>query len=157
MAEIQAMARRGSIAVHPVSEDLAEFAGVACFPAGWTAYSFRVPARENIRIRLHHSNKAWFRLIMLNQWGGQEPGMLQNLIATGNPEVTYTNLTDETRRVRVIVDDPGWMSSEANPFILRITRSWGQARKTVDSTLLASGIWAEKQASMPHPATAERP
>jgi hypothetical protein len=144
MAEIQAMARRGSIAVRPVSEDLGEFTGVACFPAGWTAYSFPVPARENIRIRLHHSNKAWFRLIMFNRWGGQEPGMLQNLIETGSPEVTYRNLTDETRRVYVIVDDPGWMSSEANPFILRITRSWNPAKKPMDGAPLATGIWAEQ-------------
>lgn len=144
MAEIQAMARRGSIAVHPVSEDLAEFAGIADFPAGWKAYGFRVPPRENIRISLHHSNKAWFRLIMVNRQGGQEKGMLQNLIPTGNPETTYTNPTDETRRVYVIVDDPGWMSSETNPFIMRITRSWDQGGKAGDSTPLASGIWAVK-------------
>src|SRR5512133_614407 len=31
MAEIQAMARRGAIAVRPGNEDLAEFTGVACF------------------------------------------------------------------------------------------------------------------------------
>jgi hypothetical protein len=144
MAEIQTMARRGSIAVHPVGDDLAEFTGIADFPAGWKAYGFRVPSRENIRISLDHSNKAWFRLIMVNRQGEQEKGMLQNLIPTGNPETTYTNPTDETRRVYVIVDDPGWMSSETNPFIMRITRSWGQGGKAEDSTPLASGIWAVK-------------
>lgn len=145
MAEIQAMARRGFIAVHPVGEGTAEFTGVSDYPAGWTAYGFRVPPGENIHVRLTHSNEGWFRLAMVNKWGSLEPGMLQNLIPTGNPEVTYNNPTKETRSVYVIVDDPGWMSSQANPFSVKVSRSWNPELKKVDDAPIVTGIWAQKK------------
>lgn len=145
MAEIQYMARRGSIAVHPVGEDQAEFTGVSDYPAGWTAYGFRVPAGENLHVRLTHSNEGWFRLGMVNKWGSLEEGMLQNLIPTGNPEVTYRNPSKETRSVYVIVDDPGWMSSKANPFTMKVTRSWDPAQKNVNDAPIVTGIWAQRQ------------
>lgn len=145
MAEIQAMARRGFIAVHPVGEDLSEFTGVADYPAGWTAYGFRVPPGENIHVRLNHSNEGWFRLAMVNKWGSLEPGMLQNLIPTGNPEVKYRNPTDKPRSVYVIVDDPGWMSTTANPFSMKVTRSWDPTKKKVDTAPIVTGIWAQKK------------
>ncbi len=147
MAEIQHMARRGSIAVHPVGEDQAEFTGVSDYPAGWTAYGFRVPAGENLHVRLTHSNEGWFRLGMVNKWGSLEEGMLQNLIPTGNPEVTYRNPSKETRSVYVIVDDPGWMSSKANPFSIKVTRSWDPAQKKVNDAPIVTGIWAQRQES----------
>lgn len=156
MAEIQHMARRGSIAVHPVGEDQAKFTGVADYPAGWMAYGFRVPAGENLHVRLTHSNEGWFRLGMVNKWGSLEEGMLQNLIPTGNPEVKYSNPSKETRSVYVIVDDPGWMSSKANPFNMKVTRSWDPAQKKVDDAPIVTGIWAQKQeGAKPEPATKE--
>ena len=145
MAEIQSMARSGHIVVHPIGEDVKEFTGVSDFPAGWKAYGFRVPPGESIHIRLHHGNEGWFRLGMVNKWGGLEKGMLQNLIPTGNPEVKYDNPTSEARSVYVIVDDPGWMSSETNPFSMKGTRSWDPAKKKVDDAQVVTGIWAQKK------------
>lgn len=156
MAEIQAMARRGFIAIHPVEGGTDEFSGVCDYPAGWIAYGFRVPAGEKIHIRLRHPNEGWFRLVMVNKWGGLDQGMLQNLIPTGNPEVTFTNPTRETRNVHVIVDDPGWMSSKANPFTLKITRSWDPGKHPMDGTPIVTGIWAEKsKVPQPNPVPTE--
>lgn len=153
MAEIQAMARRGRIQVHPVGDETAEFTGVSDYPAGWTAYGFRVPAGENLHVRLTHSNEGWFRLGMVDKWGSLTEGMLQNLIPTGNPEVTYRNPSKETRSVYVIVDDPGWMSSKANPFNMKVTRSWDPAQKKVDDAPIVTGIWAKRQeGAEPEPA-----
>ncbi len=157
MAEIQAMARRGFIAVHPVGEDLSEFTGVSDFPAGWTAYGFRVPPGESIHIRLHHPNEGWFRLAMVNKWGSLEQGMLQNLIPTGNPEVKYTNPTKEPRSVYVIVDDPGWMSGIGNPFNMKVTRSWDPTKKKVDAAPIVTGIWAQKKEDAKPDAAKEAP
>lgn len=82
--------------------------------------------------------------------------MLQNLIPTGNPEVKYSNPSKETRSVYVIVDDPGWMSSKANPFTMKVTRSWDPAQKKVDDAPIVTGIWAQKQeGAKPEPATKE--
>lgn len=145
MAEIQAMARRGFIAVHPIGEDIKEFAGFSDYPAGWIAYGFRVPAGESIHVRLRHSNEGWFRLAMMNKWGSLEQGMLQNLIPTGNPEVKYTNPTKEARSVYVLVDDPGWMSTQANPFTVGVTRSWDPAKLKVNDAPIVTGIWAQKK------------
>lgn len=144
MAEIRAMARRGLIAVHPIADDISEFTGYADLPAGWKAYGFRVPAGEKIHIRLSHANQGWFRLSMVDKWGGLEKGMLQNLIPTGNPEVSYTNFTKEPRSVYVIVDDPGWMSNKENPFTMKVDRSWNPAEKKMDAMPIATGIWAQR-------------
>jgi hypothetical protein len=158
MAEIQAMARRGFIAVHPVGDAVNEFMGVSDFPAGWKAYGFRVPPGENIQVRLHHSNEGWFRLGMVNKWGSLEQGMLQNLIPTGNPEVKYTNPSKEARSVYVVVDDPGWMSSKDNPFTVKVSRSWDPAQKKVDDAPIVTGIWAQKKEEVkPEPAAKEVP
>ncbi|GLH72319.1 hypothetical protein GETHLI_08210 [Geothrix limicola] len=149
------MARRGSVAVHPVSDTIDEFTGVSEMPAGWKAYGFGVPPGEKIHIRLHHPNEGWFRLVMLNRWGQIEKGMLQNLIPTGNPEVSYTNFSDKPRAVYVIVDDPGWMSCQATPFSIKVTRSWDPSKKGV-GTPVANGIWAQKQeAPQPEPVPRE--
>ncbi|MDP2877767.1 MAG: hypothetical protein Q8O00_16375 [Holophaga sp.] len=145
MAEIQAMARRGNIAVRPIGEDVSEFTGGGVFPAGWTAYGFRVPAGESIHIRLHHHKEAWFGIQMVNKWGSMERGMLQNLIPTGNPEVKYVNPSEETRSVYVIVCDPGWVSSKPDPFTVNVTRSWNPTQKKVDDAQIVTGIWAEKK------------
>ena len=67
MAEIQAMARRGFILVHPIPDAVTDFSGVAEFPAGWIAYGFRVAPGGRLHIRLSHPNEGWFRLIMMNK------------------------------------------------------------------------------------------
>lgn len=144
MAEIQSMARRGNILVHPVAEEVKALTGVAQFPAGWISYGFVVPAGESIKISLDHPNLGWFRLMMVNKWGGLEEGMLQNIVHTYEPVVTYKNPSKETRAVYVIVDDPGWMSSKDNPFNLAITRSWEPGGKKVDDAIVVTGIWAKK-------------
>ncbi|HJV49586.1 MAG TPA: hypothetical protein VJ549_09960 [Geothrix sp.] len=143
-AEVQAMARRGFVAVNPIGDDIDEFTDVSEFPAGWKAYGFSVPPGEKIHIRLHHPAEGWFRLVMFNKWGELEKGMLQNLIPTGNPEVSYTNSRKEPRSVYVIVDDPGWMSSKEYPFRIHIDRSWDPAKKKGVAPI-AVGIWAQKQ------------
>lgn len=144
MAEIQWMARRGSISVHPVGEEIKAMDGYAWFPAGWVAYGFCVPAGDSLKVSLEHPNRGWFRLMMVNKWGGLEEGMLQNVLHTYEPVVTYTNPSKETRAVYVIVDDPGWMSSKENPFNLSITRSWEPGQKKVDDAVVVTGIWAKK-------------
>ncbi len=145
MKEIQQMSRRGSIRVTPVDELTDKVSGAADFPAGWRAYGFRVPPGENIHMRLRHSNEGWFRLLMVNKWGSLEEGMLQNVIPTGNPEVKYNNPTKEARSVYVIVDDPGWMSSQGNPYEITVTRSWDPKVKDIKDVKVVEGIWAENK------------
>ncbi|WLT32397.1 hypothetical protein [Geothrix sp. PMB-07] len=149
MAEIQAMARRGYVRVTPVEEGVDALSGASEWPAGWKAYGFRVPAGEKLHVRLTHSNEGWFRLMMVDKWGHIEKGMLQNLIPTGNPEVSYINTTDQPRNVYVIVDDPSWMSNPENPFKKRIERSWDPSRKKQDGVNFTMGIWAMKEATTP--------
>lgn len=141
MAEIQFMARKGFIPVTP-GKDAAEITGVSIFPAGWRAYAFVVPAGENIHVRLHHTNEGWFRLSMVDRWGQMRQGMLQNLIPTGNPEVTYKNPSDKPNTVYVIVDDPAWMSSKANPFTLKVDRSWDPIKVKAPEMPQVMGLWA---------------
>jgi hypothetical protein len=139
--EIQWMSRRGFIRVIPVPDEVTELKGFVDSPSGWIAYGFPVPPRGKLHVRLYHPNESWFRLLMMNRWGGLEAGMLQNLIPTGNPEVTYTNPTDGFKAVYVLVDDPGLMSREGNPFTLKIDRSWDPKENRPAATVL-QGIWA---------------
>lgn len=145
LKEIQEMSRRGNIRVTPVDEMTDKVTGAADFPSGWRAYGFRVPPGENIHMRLRHPNQGWFGLMMVNKWGSLEEGMLQNVIPTGNPEVKYNNPTKEARSVYVIVDDPGWMSSEGNPYEITITRSWDPKVKDIKDVKVVEGIWAESK------------
>jgi hypothetical protein len=139
--EIKWLSRQGFIPVNAVSDDQQTLEGVALFPAGWRAYGFVVPAKGSLHLRLHHSNEGWFRLLMSNKWGDLEAGMLKNVIYTGNPEVSYTNPKNSPRAVYVIVDDPGWMSSESNPYKLEITRDWDPATADTRGVKLVQGIW----------------
>lgn len=154
-AEIQAMARRGVIPVDPIGEDIDDFTGVSEFPTGWKAYGFRVPAGENLHVRLNHTNEGWFRLMMVGTWGRIERGMLQNLIPTGNPEVSYTNLTGQPHTVYVIVDDPGLWASTNNPFGMKVKRSWNPDRKKIEGTPFTTGIWAQKEVKVQDPSLAQ--
>jgi hypothetical protein len=150
-AEIRVMARRGFIAVTQIPETVANLEDFSWFPSGWRAYGFAVPPKEHLKVRLHHPNEGWFRLVMVNKWGQTGAGMLQNLIPTGNPEVTYNNPTDGPQAVYVIVDDPGWMSSKEKPFTLDIKRSWDPAVKAVPPVPAVLGIWAQPIAAAPAP------
>jgi hypothetical protein len=149
--EIQIMARRGFIPVTPGNED-PEISGSCYFPAGWRAYAFIVPAKEKLHVRLYHPNAGWFRLMMVDRWGQLRPGMLQNLIPTGNAEVSFANPTAETTAVYVIVDDPGWMSTEQNPFTLKVERTWDPAKTPVPALPPVLGIWAQDKAAGEQPA-----
>ena len=141
-AEIQWMSRQGFIPVIAVDETVNELSGVADFPSGFKAYGFRVPAKGKLEVRLHHVNEGWFRVAMVNKWGDLGPGMLKNLIPTGNPEVRYTNPSKEAQAVYVIVDDPGWMSSTAYPYTLSVQRSWEPGQAETQGVKLVEGIWA---------------
>lgn len=143
MREIQWMARSGFIAIRPIADDMNEYTDFSEYPAGWRGYGFAVPPGEKIHIRLRHPSEGWFSLRMMNKWGQLEPGMLQNLIPTGNPEVSYKNLTNKAKAVYMLVDDPGWMSTKDNPYKLVITRSWDpKLKKDTSLVPLADGVWA---------------
>lgn len=162
MTEIQAIARRGFIAVTPVAATTPTVTDFAFVPAGWKAYGFAVPGKETLHVRLHHGNEGWFRLAMVNRWGQLGAGMLQNRIPTGNPEVTFKNPSNLPQAVYVIVDDPGWMSSESNPYVLNIDRSWDPQKHAVAELPAVVGIWATRKpkadgTSTPEPAPAPVP
>jgi hypothetical protein len=142
LQEIQYLSRRGFIPVTP-GLDAPAITGSCWFPSGWRAYGFVVPAKEKLHVRLHHPNEGWFRLVMVDRWGQIREGMLQNLIPTGNPEVSYTNPREAANTVYVIVDDPGWMSSPADPFTLKVDRSWDPAKAQAPALPPVHGIWAE--------------
>lgn len=141
LAEIQRNARRGSIPIVRVPGDVNEFRDFGLFPAGWRGYGFVVPPGESLKVSLFHPNRGWFRLQMVNKWGSLEEGMLQNVIHTFEPVVTYTNPTQKPRAIYVIADDPGWMSYEQNPYTLKIERSWNPAEVKQDDTPVNQGIW----------------
>ena len=162
MSEIQAIARRGFIAVTPVAATTPVVTDFSYLPAGWKAYGFAVPGKESLHVRLHHGNEGWFRLIMVNRWGQLSEGMLQNRIPTGNPEVSYKNPSNLPQAVYVIVDDPGWMSSESNPYVLNIDRSWDPVKHGVAEIPSVLGIWATRKPqaapkTTPEPAPAPVP
>jgi hypothetical protein len=154
--EVQAMARRGFIPVTPAG-NAPELTGVAWFPAGWAGYGFVVPGRQTLHVRLHHPNEGWFRLAMVDKWGMMTKGMLQNRIPTGNPEVSFINYGDNATAVYVIVDDPGWMSSKDNPFVLSVDRTWDPARIEVPALPTVLGIWAQAKAEVKSPVPSSAP
>jgi hypothetical protein len=156
-AEIRTMARRGFIAVTQIPATTTTLEDYCWFPSGWRAYGFAVPIKESIKVRLHHTNEGWFRLMAVNKWGQTGAGMLQNLIPTGNPEVSFNNLAEGPQVVYVIVDDPGWMSSQDHPYTLEIKRSWDPAVKAVPPVPVVLGIWAQQKQATPAPAGTQEP
>jgi len=148
-AQMRIMARRGFLEVTPVGEEVGQVVGSSWFPSGWRAYGFAVPPKEKLHVRLHHGNEGWFRLVMVNKWGQVTEGMLQNLIPTGNPEVTFKNPGNDARTVYVIVDDPGWMSSKENPFTLTVERSWDPGKVKLPQVPQVVGIWASRKPADP--------
>lgn len=151
--EIRMIARRGFLPVVQVATTTPVVTDFCPMPSGWRAYGFAVPAQENLHVRLHHGNEGWFRLMAVNRWGQMGSGMVQNLIPTGNPEITYKNLSTAPQVVYVIVDDPGWMSAKENPFTLTVDRSWDPAKKALPPVPVVLGIWAEHKADPSKPGT----
>ena len=149
MAEIRCLSRVGPVAVLPVDESDSLVSGRVLFPEGWRAYGLLVPAGEKLHVRLTHPNEGWIRLMMIDRWGDIALGMTQNLIPTGNPEVTFVNLEGRARAVYVIVDDPHWMSVTSDPYALKIDRSWDPGAKRGDETPVSTGIWALTAEAIP--------
>ena len=145
MFEIQSLAREGFVPCTLVADDALEVSDYANFPSGWKGYAFVVPAKGTLHVSLNHVNRGWFRLVMMNKWGNLQEGMLQNLIPTGNPEVTFKNLKDEAQAVYVVTDDPGWMSSKAYPYQLTVQRSWEPGTVDTKGVQIAAGVWGNHQ------------
>ena len=141
MAEIQFMTRQGFVDCTRVADDAVEVIDYSYFPQGWKGYAFVVPGNGTLHVSLNHVNRGWFRLVMMNKWGDLQEGMLQNLIYTGNPEVTFKNPKNEPQAVYVIADDPGWMSSKAYPYQLVVQRSWDPATVDLKDVKVAVGVW----------------
>ncbi len=89
--------------------------------SGWRAYAIEVPAGGKVKVQVVEGRKAWFRVLGVNAWGQDEPGLLQNRIPTGEPQATYENVSKETHTVYFIVD-----TLDANmvgePYTIDVTR-----------------------------------
>jgi len=89
--------------------------------SGWRAYAILVPGRGSVKVHVVEGRKAWFRVLGVNQWGRDEAGLLQNRIATGEPQATYKNPGAEPRTIYFIVD-----TLDANmigePYTVEVTR-----------------------------------
>ncbi len=72
--------------------------------SGWRAYAIDVPGGGTVKAHVVEGRKAWFRVLGVNAWGRDEPGLLQNRIATGEPQATYKNPSSEMRTIYFIVD-----------------------------------------------------
>jgi len=109
--------------------------------AGWKGYGLVVPPNESVTFNLDHTNLAWFRLIICDKWGGAIPGGLSSLMPQPVPRLTYTNPGFESETIYLIVDDPGWMSSEESPYTLEMARSWNPDLFPEDLGTVVQGIW----------------
>jgi hypothetical protein len=89
--------------------------------SGWRAYAIDVPGGGNVKAHVVEGRKGWFRVLGVDVWGSEEPGLLQNRIHTGEPQATYRNPTQETRRIYFIVDTLDY-NMVGEPFTLEITR-----------------------------------
>jgi hypothetical protein len=73
--------------------------------SGWRAYHLDVPPSGKVQLKIVEGRKAWYRVQAVNRWGRLEEGMLQNLIANGEPMATYNNPSaTETKEVWFVVD-----------------------------------------------------
>ena len=132
----------GIIQALRIPDELTLVKGMTERPAGWTAYAFVVPGRGTLRVTLSHPNEGWFQLLMLDRWGGIAKGMLPNLVHTGKPQVSFKNPEDSVQLVFVIVDDPGWMSSEDSLYSLAIDRDWEPGKLGPKAVVPETGVWA---------------
>ena len=143
LASIKRIARKlGIIQALRIPDQLTLVKGMAERPAGWAAYAFAVPGKGTLRVTLSHPNEGWFRLLMMDKWGGLEKGMLQNVVHTGKPQVSFKNPKNEAQLVFVLVDDPGWMSSETSLYSLTIDRDWEPGILDPKALVPEAGVWA---------------
>jgi hypothetical protein len=89
--------------------------------SGWRAYAIEVPGGGTVKAHVVEGRKGWFRVLGVNAWGREEPGLLQNRIPTGEPQATYKNPGPETRTVYFIVDTLD-SNMVGDAFTLEVTR-----------------------------------
>ena len=89
--------------------------------SGWRAYAIEVPGGGTVKVHVVEGRKAWFRVLGVNAWGRDEPGLLQNRIPTGEPQATYKNPTQEIRTIYFIVDTLD-VNMVGDPFTIDVTR-----------------------------------
>ena len=90
--------------------------------SGWRAYAIEVPAGGSVKVQVVEGRKAWFRVLGVNAWGREEPGLLQNRIPTGEPQATYKNPGQTAHTIYFIVDTQDWnMIHEV--YTVEVTRS----------------------------------
>jgi hypothetical protein len=89
--------------------------------SGWRAYAIEVPGGGTVKVHVVEGRKAWFRVLGVNAWGREEPGLLQNRIPTGEPQASYKNPTPEARTVYFIVDTLDW-NMVGDAFTVEVTR-----------------------------------
>ncbi len=105
-----------AVAVPDIPCSIADHVGGA---AGWKAYRVEVPGKAKVHLRLHSNHEAWFIVRTVNKFGTLEEGMLRNLIATGNPEATYTNPKDQANTIFFVVDTTE-MDVNSEPYTLEL-------------------------------------
>jgi hypothetical protein len=143
LASIKRTARRiGLIQAIRVADQYKTVTAKSERPAGWAAYAFAVPGQGNLKVTLSHPNEGWFRLLMVDRWGGAVEGMFQNIIPKGYPTVSFHNPKEEAQVVFVIVDDPGWMSSDTSLYTLTIDRDWAPGKLGPKAEYPQGGVWA---------------
>lgn len=141
MGEIQWMARSGFIPVTPIGAGVSLLSDFAQLPAGWRAYGIAVPPGGRIQVAINHPNLGWFRLMATNKWGQPGPGMLNASVAYRPVAMTLTNPGKQAEAIYVIVDDPGWMSSQKDPYTLTIRRDWDPLKVDLAHVQMVSGLW----------------
>lgn len=99
-----------------------EIAHQVDFPAGWQAYQVDVAPGEKVRARVRCDHEGWFVVRCVTRMGLLIPGMLQNLIPTGNPEATFQNLGKAPATVYFVVDTTELLYG-SEPFTLSVTRN----------------------------------
>lgn len=90
--------------------------------SGWRAYAIEVPAGGKVKVQVVEGRKGWFRVLGVNAWGREEPGLLQNRIATGEPRATYENPGQENRTIYFLVDTLDW-NMVGDPYTIEVIRS----------------------------------
>lgn len=89
--------------------------------SGRRAYAIEVPAGGSVKVHVVEGRKGWFRVLGVNEWGQEEPGLLQNRISTGEPQATYKNLRQGSHTIYFIVDTQDWNMIH-EPFTVEVTR-----------------------------------
>ena len=89
--------------------------------SGWRAYAIEVPGGGSVQVQVVDGRKGWFRVLAMNAWGQDEPGLLQNRIPSGEPRASYRNLGPESRTVYFVVDtqDAHMVGEEFEVTVLR--------------------------------------